>query len=100
MTRRLASGRAGLRVWAAHWLTLALPFPLLALANAAFAPAPSGTGQQVRARPDINVLPSTQRASVAGPATYARSTVTRAAVPGDERNKFRPRRGGQRPVQR
>jgi len=73
---------------------------LLALATAAFALAPGGIGQQVRARPHVNVLPSTQRASVAAPATHARCAVTGAAVPGDEHNGFRPRRGDQRRVQR
>ena len=96
MTGRLASGRSGLRVWVARWLTLGLPLALLALATAAFALAPSGIGQQVGARPDVNVLPSTQRASVAALATHARSAVTRAAVSGGERTGFRPRRGGQR----
>ena len=57
MTGRLASGRAGLRVWVARWLTLGLPLALLALATAAFALAPSGIGQQVGARPDVNAAP-------------------------------------------
>ena len=100
MTRRLASGRAGLRVWAAHWLTLALPFPLLALANAAFALAPSGIGQQVGARPDLRLPPPTPGFAVLARATHARFAVTRAAVSGGERNRFRPQRGGQRRVKR
>ncbi|HYB26097.1 MAG TPA: hypothetical protein VEF89_05750 [Solirubrobacteraceae bacterium] len=100
MTGRLASGRSGLRVWVARWRTLGLGLPLLALATAAFALAPSGIGQQVGARPDLSALPSTQGASVAPPATHARSAVTRAAVSGGERTRFRPRRAGQRRVQR
>ena len=100
MTGRLASGRADLRRRARRGLTLALPLPLLALTAAAFALAPSGIGQQVGARPDVNVLPSTQRASVAAPATHARCAVTRAAVSAGERTGFRPRPGGQRRVER
>ena len=57
MTGRLASGRAGLRVWAGRWLMLALPLGLLALAAAAFALAPSGIGQRAGARPDQGLLP-------------------------------------------
>jgi hypothetical protein len=100
MTGQLASGRPGLRIWVARWLTLGLSLALLALATAAFALAPSGIGQQVGARPDVNLLPSTERASAAAAATHARTAVTRAAVSGGERIGFRPRRGGERRVER
>ena len=45
-------------------------------------------------------LRSTQRASLAAPATHPGSAVTRAAVSGSERTGFRPRRGGERHVER
>ena len=91
MTGRLASGRAGLRVWARRWLMLALPLPLLALAAAAFALAPSSIGHRAGARPDQRLLPPPPRASVPAPAIDARFAVTGAAVSAGERALSRPR---------
>ena len=96
MTRRLASGRAGLRAWARRGLMLALPLPLLALAAAAFALAPSSISQRAGARPDQGLLPPTPEASVPAPAIGARFAVTGAAVPGDEHAQSQPRRAGRR----
>jgi hypothetical protein len=69
MTRRLASGRAGLRAWARRWLMLALQLGLLP-------PAPEASGP--------------------APAIHARFAVTRAAVPGGKHALSRPLRAGQR----
>jgi hypothetical protein len=55
MTGRLASGRSGLRVWVARWLTLALALPSLAVATTAFALAPSGISHRGGARPDLRL---------------------------------------------
>jgi hypothetical protein len=96
MTGRLASGRAGMRVWAARWLMLALPLPLLVLAAAAFALAPSGIGTRAGARPDLRVLPPTPRASAPEPAIHARSAITGAALSSGGRALSRPRRSAQR----
>ena len=95
MTGRLASGRAALRRWARRGLTLALPVPLLALAAAAFAVAPSGISHRASAGPYQGLLPPTPRASAPAQTTPARFAVTGAAVSGGER-LFRTRRGAQR----
>jgi len=96
MTGRLASGRAGLRMWARRGLTLALPLGLLGLAAAAFALAPSGIRPRANARPYLRLLPPTPGASGPAQAIDARSAVTGAAVSGGEHARSRPRRAGQR----
>jgi hypothetical protein len=97
MIERLASGRAGLRVWARRRLMPALPLPLLALAAAAFALAPSGISQRAGVRPDERLLPPIPAAaSLPAPAVHARVAVAGAPVPGDEHAPSRPRRAGKR----
>jgi hypothetical protein len=96
MTGRLASGKAGLRVWTGRLLILALPLPLLALAAAAFALAPNRISQRASARPDQGLLPPTPRASAPAKASAARFAVTTAAVIGGERALSRPRRAVER----
>ena len=95
MTRRLASGRAGLRAWARRWLILALQLALLALAAAAFALAPSGIGPRANAG-RTSAAPPAPEASGPAPAIHARFAVTRAAVPGGKHALSRPLRAGQR----
>jgi len=96
MTGQRAIGRAGMRAWAARWLRLALPLPLLALAAAAFALGPSGISYRAGARPDLRLLPRTPGASVPAPANHARFIVTRAAVSGGEGALSRPRGSARR----
>ena len=94
MTGRLASGRVVLRESARVWLMLALP--LVALAAAAFALAPSGISHRAGARPDERLLPSLSGASVPARAIGARVAVTAAAVSGGEHAPSRPRRAAKR----
>ena len=96
MTGRLASGRARLRMWAHRGLTLVLPVPLVALAAAAFALAPSSIGHRAGARPDHALFPPLPRASGPAPAIDGQFAVTGAAVSDGERARSRPPRAGQR----
>ena len=94
MTGRVTSDWAGPQVWAARWLTLALPLALLAPAAAAFALAPSGISHQASAGPYQGLLVPTPGASM--PALLdARSAITGTAVSTGERALSRPRRADQ-----
>ena len=94
MTGRLARGRVRLSRWACRGLMLVVPLPLLALAAAAFALAPSSISQRAGARPDERLLSPPPRASVPALAIDGRFAVTAAAVSAGERALSR--RPGQR----
>ena len=96
MTGRVTSDWAGPQVWAARWLTLALPLALLAPAAAAFALAPSGISHQASAGPDQGLLPSARRASAPTPATHGRFALAPAALSRREQAQSGPRRAAQR----
>jgi hypothetical protein len=96
MTGRLASGRAGLRMWARRGLMLALPLPLLAFAAAAFALAPSGVSHRAGARPNQGLFPPLPRASVPAQAIDGRFAVPEAAVSVGGHALPRPPRAGRR----
>ena len=94
MTGRVTSDWAGPQVWAARWLTLALPLALLAPAAAAFALAPSGISHQASAGPYQGLLVPTPGASMPAP-LRARSAITGTAVSRGERALSRPRHADQ-----